>query len=92
MSGLIRDFYPSSFLCKKFSLNSKYFINAYKQKRRLNADMKMIDGRLYVRPPQSVIDKIENGSCVARQLDPCEDKNYDFIYELSSNTKIGFWE
>ncbi|MDD5359478.1 MAG: hypothetical protein PHI02_04330 [Sulfurovaceae bacterium] len=96
MTILLHDgYFLGTWLARFLGLNDTYFSKAYRHNiPTLLQDVKIekFSGIIFVKPPQDVHRLIEQ-NYIAVKIMPGDDINqYDYILNLTKDTKIGFWK
>ena len=85
-----------TFLASRLNLNSRYFSNIFNSKRRtLNSvvDVKKLGGLIFVSVPFEAKRYIDDISFVPTKLtSEDDDRDFEYILELTKDTRIGFWK
>ena len=80
-----------TYLAGLFCLNKEYFSVAFRKNTKLNAEIRMANGYVFVKLPKEVQQLIEDGY-ISCKIDAEDKAPYHYKYELSKNCIIGFWK
>ena len=85
-----------TWLAAKLNLNSRYFSNIFNSDRTtLNSmvEVKKLGGLIFVSIPIEAKVYIDDSSYVPTKLShDDEDDNFDYIFYITKDTRIGFWK
>ncbi|MDD5405999.1 MAG: hypothetical protein PHE73_03535 [Sulfurovaceae bacterium] len=95
MTVILHDgYFIGTWLAREFGLPTNYFsiINSKAPKTlHREIDVAMFAGLVFVKLPSKVVEYIRAGYITAK-IEPDDDLNmYEYILEITINTKIGFW-
>lgn len=95
-SVLLHDgYFLGTWLADKFGLNTSYFSHAKLYERTtLNAgfDIQKFCGIVFVSVPDDVKKYIRQGYISTKIMQEDDLNDYEYVFELTKNTKIGFWK
>ncbi|NOX15974.1 MAG: hypothetical protein GXP61_08120 [Epsilonproteobacteria bacterium] len=91
MSAFLDGEVLGSYLAGYFGLNKEYFRIAYKQGTQLNAQIREVNGFIFVKVISEVRKLIEQGF-ISYKIEDGDSQKYDYKYKLSKNCTIGFWK
>ncbi len=80
-----------SFLATFFCLNRQYFSKAYREKFKINVQMREVNGFVFVKVPTEVRALLDDGF-IARKIEDTDLAPYEYKFELSKDCVIGFWK
>ncbi len=94
-NDLLIDFLLASSVARHFGLRAEYFSQAYRTgSATLHNEIELQEqcSMLFIRLPKEAMQMLRNGA-VAVKLD-CneEEKEFDYILQLTRQTRIGFWK
>lgn len=91
-------YFPGTYIVKRFGLNNRYLSTAYKRGYEINATIKSDGeffrhrGHYYISLPTKINTLIINGYYTYQLKQKDNENDFDFIYTLSKNCKIGFFK
>ncbi|TLP41050.1 hypothetical protein [Arcobacter arenosus] len=93
LDGLVSgNIWIASKLCFRFGLHTQFFNAIHRQDYSINAKIFKTGGIVFVELPKEIQLMIDKGY-VSLKLAPEDiESDFDYIYELTNNTKIGFYK
>jgi len=89
--GLITNEYLGVYLAGIFGLHNQYFKDAYTKKVNINASLRSVNGFVFVKLPDEVVERIEDGY-IAYKVEDQDNAEYEHLYKLTRSCTIGFWK
>lgn len=82
-------------LARELGLNSRFFSRLHREKPKSltnGIEIRSTGGLVLVRVPSEVNKLILSKDYTAVRLDVDDDAEYDFVFQITAETKIGFWK
>jgi len=88
-----------TWLAKELALNPRYFSKIYARAQKGNTtlsrgvEIKKQAGMIFVALPPHVVAMINDPAYTAAQIQPeDEERDYDHVFQLTRDVRIGFWK
>ena len=82
-------------LARKLGLNSRFFSRFTKNRPKSLHDGILIQstsGLILVRIPEDVSSLLRDGTYVVSKIEDGNESIFDYVFQITADTKIGFWK
>lgn len=88
---ITRQLYAAPFIEKRFGLKSGYFRRALNQNTKMNLEAEELYSMLMLKLPDEIADLIADGYISVKIEDDSSVEMFDHVYDLTKQTRIGFY-
>lgn len=81
-------------LARELGLNSRFFARLHRERPKSltnGVEIHSTGGLVLVRIPSNISNMIRLGNHTAVKIEVDDDTEYDFVFQITAETKIGFW-
>ena len=92
---MINECWIGTELARELGLNSRFFSRLHREKPKSltnGVEIRSTGGLVLVRVPSEVNKFIRSNDYTAVRVDGDDDIEYDFMFQITAETKIGFWK
>lgn len=95
MLDSINECWIGTELARELGLNSRFFSRLHREKPKSlshGIEIRSTGGLVLVRVPSNISNIIRSKSYTAVKIESGDDTRYDHVFEITTETKVGFWK